>query len=123
MLIFNGKLTYFERVMNNPIIETDLAQILNKLDGRFDKLDDKLAKIDERLNHLEVGQARLEEKVSSLNSQTIEIKNSAKTIEGEQKNLASEIADLKGAKSLVVPILIAVITSILTLLIRSIPIK
>jgi len=45
--------------MENPVIQTDIAELLNKLDRRFDKLDDRLDKIDERLNRLEVGQAEL----------------------------------------------------------------
>lgn len=43
-------------------------------------------------------------------------------IKTTQKTLVSDVADLKGAKSLVIPIVVAVTVSILTLVIRSIPI-
>jgi predicted nuclease with TOPRIM domain len=59
--------------MTNPIIETDLGKLLNKLNSRFDNLDGKIDKyqdenrrefksIDNRLKNIEVSQARLEEK-------------------------------------------------------------
>ena len=31
--------------MENPIIQTDLAQVLNKLDSKIDKLDEKIDKL------------------------------------------------------------------------------
>ncbi len=42
-------------------------------------------------------------------------------IETEQKTLIKAIADLKGVKSLIIPILVAVTTSLIILLIRAIP--
>ena len=42
-------------------------------------------------------------------------------IDTEQKILIKDIADLKGAKSLIIPIIVAVTTSLITLLIRAIP--
>ncbi len=62
--------------MNNPVIQTELAEILNKLDGRFDKLDDRLGKIDDRLGKIEVGQARLEEKFEAQEKIVTELKDS-----------------------------------------------
>ena len=102
--------------MSNPIIETDLAQILGEINRKLDNLGNNVS-------DLKVGQARLEEKANSLNQEIKEVKSSVKTIEAEQKDIASEVADLKGAKSLIIPILVAVTTSILTLIIRSIPIR
>ena len=171
--------------MENPTIQTDIAEILNKLDGKFDKLDtkldklsedvdnkfdklsedvdnkfdkldanidklsedvdnkfdklnakidklsedvdnkfdklsedvdNKLEKIDGRLNKLEVGQAQLTVKVDNIEQTTRELKET-------QKRLVSDVSDLKGAKSLIIPIVVAVTTSILTLVIRAIPIN
>ncbi len=107
--------------MNNPTIETDIAQLLNKLDGRFDKVDESFNKISDRLTQIEVGQARLEEKVSNLDKEATEVKDSIKEIKDTQKTLTSDISDLKGVKSLIVPIIVAVTTSILTLILRTIP--
>jgi t-SNARE complex subunit (syntaxin) len=62
--------------MNNPTIETDLAELLNKLDGRFDKVDNRLDKIDDRLKNIEVSQARLEEKSDAQEKIITELKDS-----------------------------------------------
>ncbi|MGB5633978.1 MAG: hypothetical protein WBM86_14520 [Waterburya sp.] len=102
--------------MSNPIIETDLGQILGQINQKLDNLSTDA-------NDLKIGQARLDEKVSSLSRETTEIKSSIKGITDTQKTLAADIADLKGSKSLIVPIVVAVITSILTLLVRAIPIN
>lgn len=52
--------------MENPVIQTDLAEVLKKLDSRFDKLDSRLDKIDERLNKLEVGQAEIKGEIKAI---------------------------------------------------------
>ena len=101
--------------MSNLIVQTDIAELLNKLDGRFDKLDLKLDKIDERLNKLEVGKAELKVKVESIERTVNKLKNN-------QKVLTVDVA-LKGTKSLIIPLLVAVRTSILTLVIGAIPIS
>lgn len=52
--------------MNNPIIQTDVAEVLKKLDSRFDKLDQKLDKLSEDVTALKVGQAKIEGKIDAL---------------------------------------------------------
>ena len=47
--------------MSNPIIQTDIADILGKLDQKLDK-------IDERLNKLEVGQAEIKGDIKALDT-------------------------------------------------------
>jgi predicted nuclease with TOPRIM domain len=54
--------------MENPVIKTDLAELLNKLDRRFDKLDERLDKIDDRLNRLEIGQAEIKGDIKALDT-------------------------------------------------------
>ncbi|VEP15446.1 conserved hypothetical protein [Hyella patelloides LEGE 07179] len=95
--------------MSNPIIQTDIAELLNKLDKRLEK-------IDERLNKLEVGQAEIKVKVENVDKTTSALKDT-------QKTLTTDVVDLKGTKSLIIPIIVAVTTSILTLVIRAIPIN
>ena len=74
--------------MTNPIIETDLAQILleiksdiksldskfeqrfDKIEQRFDKVDQRFDKVDERLNKIEIGQADLKGDIKSLDTKT-----------------------------------------------------
>lgn len=73
-----------------------------------------LREIQSYLTEIKVSQARLEEKVDSL-SQRVE------RMENEQTGLVNDVSSLKGAKSLIVPIVVAILTSVLTLLIRAIP--
>jgi predicted nuclease with TOPRIM domain len=63
-------------IMENPVIQTELAELIKKLDGRFDRLDNRLDKIDDRLGKLEVGQARLEEKFDAQEKIVTELKDS-----------------------------------------------
>ena len=110
--------------MANPIIEIDLGQVLNEINQKLDRLSDDVnnLKIND-VNELKISQARANEKLDFNTENIKEIKNSIEQIKAEQKNLNSDVADLKGAKSLVMPIVVAVITSILTLVIRSIPVN
>ena len=55
--------------MENPAIKTDLAQILNKLDIKIDKIDD-------RLNKLEIGQAEIKTKVENIEKEMSDVKGS-----------------------------------------------
>ncbi len=56
--------------MDNPTIQTDLAQVLNKLDSKIEKLseniDHKLDKISDRLNKLETGQAEIKGSIETV---------------------------------------------------------
>lgn len=54
--------------MNNPKIETDIAEILQKLNEKFDKIDERFQKIDERFNRLEIGQAEIKGKIEALDT-------------------------------------------------------
>ena len=78
--------------MNNPVIQTDLADILNRLNQRFDrlderfnKIDDRFDKIDERLNKLEVGQAEIKG----------EIKATDEKLSGQIKTLDEKLSGQK----------------------------
>jgi prefoldin subunit 5 len=53
--------------MTNPIIQTDIAEILKKLDGRFDKLEQKLDGMNDRVGRLEVGIAEIKGDIKSTN--------------------------------------------------------
>lgn len=103
--------------MSNIQIETDLKEILNNINGKLDNLQKDVTSINLRLTKVET---KLDEgvipKLNSLNEETKEIKST-------QKTLTTDVSDLKGAKSLIIPIVVAVTTSILTLVIRTIPIN
>jgi archaellum component FlaC len=91
-----------------PITVTySLEEILKQINGKLDTLQ-------KDVTDLKIGQVRLEEEVKTL-------KEDVKEIKMVQKTLVNDVADLKGAKSLIIPIVVAVTTSLLTLLIRSIP--
>ncbi len=129
--------------MTNPTIEIDLGEILKEI--KFDqkailkeiseikkenKSDQKA--ISDEISNLRVGQARLEEKFTNLSKDHNEfkestrknfdeLKESIKELKTAQETLAADVADLKGAKSLIIPIVVAVTTAILTLVARTIP--
>ncbi len=93
--------------MSNPTIETDLAEILKDI-----RSDQK--KLLEEVSNLKVGQAEIKVKVNNIDETVKELKD-------KQKTLTSDVSSLIGAKSLIVPIIVAVTTSITTLIIRTIP--
>ncbi|MGK7957868.1 MAG: shikimate dehydrogenase [Crocosphaera sp.] len=129
----------------SPITVTySLEEILKKIDGNLDKLDTKLDnieqkfdnkldnlekkfdakfdKIEVRLTNLEVGQTKLNTEVQNLKETDIlNLREDIKDIKTTQNSLVQEIADLKGVKSLIIPIVVAVATALLTLLFRILP--
>ncbi len=104
--------------MTNPKIEIDLAEILTSINNKIDKYQDEnrqeFKSIGVRLNKLEVSQAQLVTQIDNIEKEVKEIKDT-------QKTLSVDVSSLKGAKSLIVPIIVAVTTSILTLILRTIP--
>ncbi|AKV70752.1 MULTISPECIES: hypothetical protein [Microcystis] len=84
-----------------------LEAILTRIEGKIDRIDDRLTK-------LEVGQAKLIEKVEGMDKRL-------ERLENEQSGLVKDISDLKGAKSLIIPVTVAIITAILTVFLRSLP--
>ena len=84
-----------------------LEAILTRIEGKIDRIDDRLTK-------LEVGQAKLIEKVEGMDKRL-------ERLENEQSGLVKYISDLKGAKSLIIPVTVAIITAILTVFLRSLP--
>ena len=89
------------------MIETDLKEVLDRIDKRLNSIESDLTTI-------KVDVATVKTTVNSL-------ENRLEKIETEQKTLIKDMADLKGAKSLIIPIIVAVTTSVITLLIRAIP--
>ncbi len=81
--------------MDNPVIQTDIAEILNRLDQKFDKLDNRLDKIDDRLNKLEVGQAGLKGKIETLDERLSgQIKTLDERLSGQIKALDTKVEQL-----------------------------
>lgn len=74
--------------MNNPIIETDLASILSKLDQKLDKLDEKSEKkFDNLAKDLQTGQKEILKEIS-------DVKVSQEKMNGDIKALDTKIEQL-----------------------------
>ena len=58
--------------MTSPSIETDLGQLLERIDQRLERIEDRLGK-------LEVGQARLEEKMTAVQGEISDLKSTTKS--------------------------------------------
>ena len=105
--------------MNEPSTVTyPIADILKRIEDKIDnnqkEIKQEFDKINERLTNLEVGQAQLTEKVNGIDKRL-------EKVESTQDILVKEVSDLKGVKSLIIPILVAVTTAFLTLIARLIP--
>ena len=93
------------------MIETDLKEVLDRIDKRLNSIESDLTTI-------KVDVATVKTTVNSLETRMDKLDNRLDKIDTEQKTLIKDIADLKGAKSLIIPIIVAVTTSLITLLIR-----
>lgn len=78
--------------MSNPIIQTDIAEVLGQINSKLDHVSD-------RLNKLEVGQAKIEGKIESINEKlsgqikSIDEKLSGK-IESVDEKLSGQIKSI-----------------------------
>jgi chromosome segregation ATPase len=75
-------------------IETDLKDILNKLDGKMDRMQDSI-------NDLKLGQSEIKGDIKSL---TTKVDNLEKTVDLSK----TEVAGLTGVKGLLIPLAVAV---------------
>ncbi len=101
--------------MNEPVTVTySLEEVLKGIEEKFNKIDAKLDNLQKDVTDLKVGQAKLTEKVNSMDKRL-------EKVESEQDTMVKAISDLQGFRSLVVPIVVAVATALLTLLFRLIP--
>jgi FtsZ-binding cell division protein ZapB len=85
-------------------IETDLKEILTKLDGKIDRMQDNIT-------DLKLGQSEIKGDLKSLNTK---VDNLEKTVDRVQKDvdiLKTEVAGLTGIKGLLIPLSVAVTVS------------
>ena len=80
-----------------------------------------LTNITEKLDSLQKDFTDLKVDMAEVKTELKIIDRRLKKVEGTQNALIQDVSDLKGAKSLIIPVVVAVLTSILTLLVRSIP--
>ncbi|EAZ92974.1 hypothetical protein [Crocosphaera chwakensis] len=98
--------------MNDPSTVTySTAEILKRIEDKLDKQSEKIGVIEVKLTAVET-------EVKNLKEDVRDIKN-------VQNTLVTEVSDLKGVKSFIIPIFVAVITAFitafLTLIARLIP--
>lgn len=84
-------------------------------------MNQKFEMIQKDINDLKVGQTELKTEVRNLKEDVKEIKDDIKEVKTVQNSVINEISNLKGVKSLIIPIVVAVSTALLTLLVRLIP--
>lgn len=99
----------------SPItITSSLESILGEIKDSIKDVNQKIETIQKDLVDLKVGQATLTEKVDSIGKRL-------EKVETEQTTLVKDIADLKGVKSLIIPLIVAITTAIATVFLRSLP--
>ena len=85
------------------------------------KLEDVLVNIQKDLKEIRDDLTDLKVEMATVKTTVQSVDKRLENVETEQKTLIKDIADLKGAKSLIIPIIVAVTTSLVTILIRAIP--
>jgi len=96
------------QMSQSPVTITySLETVLTRIEGKLDSLQKDVA-------DLKVDMAEVKTELKSIDRRL-------EKVEGTQDALIQDVSDLKGAKSLIIPVVVAVLTSILTLLVRSIP--
>ncbi len=98
-------------------VESDLKEILNKLEQKLDNLQNDVSGL--RQQDIPTINVKLE----NLSTRMSQVEKTVDKVSTNQETIQKDVSDLKGVKSLIVPIVVAVTTSILTLVIRAIPIS
>ncbi len=95
-------------------VKYPLEEVLGELKQSIKDVNQKVTTLQKENNDLKVGQTELKTEVRNL-------KEDVKEIKTVQNSLINEVSNLKGVKSLIIPIVVAVSTALLTLLVRLIP--
>lgn len=95
-------------------VKQEIKDVNTKLDNVQKDVNIKLDKLQKEVTDVKVGQATLTEKVSGMDKRL-------EKVETEQDIMVKAISDLQGFRSLIVPIVVAVATALLTLLFRLVP--
>ena len=97
-----------------PEIQMSQSPVTNSLEIILTNITEKLDSLQKDVTDLKVDMAEVKTELKSIDRRL-------EKVEGTQDALIQDVSDLKGAKSLIIPVVVAVLTSILTLLVRSIP--
>ncbi len=112
----NNKLDTMQRDFNSKL-DTTQKDFNNKLDTMQKDVNNKLDYIQKDVTDLKVGVTE----VGNIKKDIKTLKEDVKDLKKDQTFLIQEIADLKGVKALIIPIIVAIATALLTLLFRLIP--
>ena len=102
-------------------VEYPLEEVLGELKQSIKEVNQNVMTLQKDINDLKVGQTELKTEVRNLKEDVKEIKEDVKGVKTVQNSVINEISNLKGVKSLIIPIVVAVSTALLTLLVRLIP--
>lgn len=106
-------------------LEDFLLRLEQKIDKRFENLENKLDGLQKQVNDFRtetsVALSDIKREIKTIDSRLENVEKTVDETKTDTKKNREDVADLKGAKSLIIPIVVAVLTSILTLLIRAIP--
>ena len=97
-----------------PEIQMSQSPVTDSLEIILTNITEKLDSLQKDVTDLKVDMAEVKTELKSIDRRL-------EKVEGTQDALIQDVSDLKGAKSLIIPVVVAVLTSILTLLVRSIP--
>ncbi|MEA5533458.1 shikimate dehydrogenase [Crocosphaera sp. XPORK-15E] len=93
---------------------SEQVTVTYSLEEVLKRIENKLETLQKDVTDLKVGQATLTEKVGGMDKRL-------ERVESEQATMVKAISDLQGFRSLIVPIVVAVATALLTLLFRLVP--
>ncbi|WP_107667502.1 shikimate dehydrogenase [Cyanothece sp. BG0011] len=93
--------------MNEPItVPYDLADILKELKQDIKDVNTKLDKQSEKLNTIEVKLAKIETEITGMDKRLERVENT-------QDTLVKEVSDLKGFRSLILPLVVGGISAVI----------
>jgi archaellum component FlaC len=98
-------------------VESDLKEILNKLEQKLDHLQSDVSSLRQQ------DTPTINVKLENLSTRMLTVEKTVDKLSTNTETIQKDVSDLKGAKSLIIPIVVAVTTSILTLVIKAIPIS
>lgn len=102
-------------------LEDILKEIKQGLDSLKEDLTDLRKDVSDFRTETKVAIESVKGDIKALDTKVDAIDSRLQKVENEQGTLVKDISDLKGVKSLIIPIIVAVTTSLVTLLIRSLP--
>ena len=106
--------------MNNPTIEINIADILKDLQSGQKEIQKEISDLKVNLETVKGDVNVLKGEINNVKTEVREVKEDIKELKKSQQKIIVDIADLKGAKSLIVPAFVAVLASVVTVTLKAI---